>query len=587
MGRLIRWAGVAQVILVVTGIACTSGKRGFDDSPTVFETDAGEAAAPPACGGRRCSRDLHAIVDDCTQAVLEQCPADQGCAAAACVPACESAEVSQGSIGCSFYAVPPDSAPSSESSCYAVFLANTWSTPAAIKAELGSEPLDVSRSVYRAIVQGTSVSYERIEGALPPGELGIVFLAQDTPGPDAAYHVDCPPGVEVAWRGTLVGEHRTSIYEAFHLETDVPVSAYSVFPYGGAKSYLPAATLLLPTSSWHTNYVLVDGWKANAGSPFIQIVAREDDTEIRLRPQVDVRDGKGVSGAIRGSVARWTLKRGEVLELAQPESLAGSPIESSRPIAIFGGNQCALLPDDVLACDSLHQQIPPIAQWASRYSAVPYKSRRQGLEGSAPAPESVFWRIAGASDGTVLTYDPAPPPGSPATLESGQVVTFRSEHPFVVKSQDTSHPFYVAVHMSGSQTYRTLGDPDFVNIVPDDQLLDRYVFFLDHTYSTSNLTVVRRKDGGGFHDVTLDCLGPITGWQPLGSDGATEYAWVDMTRDRAPVKTAIGECGYGRHEASSDGPFALYVWGLDKDASYGFPAGAGSRPTSPFTIPVR
>ena len=106
----------------------------------------------------------------------------------------------------------------------------------------------------------------------------------------------------MAWRGTLASEHRTSIYKAFHLRTDVPVSAYSLFPYGGAKSYLPAATLLLPTSSWSTNYVLVDGWKANAGAPFVQIVAHEDDTEIRLRPQVDIRDGAGVSGAVRGPV---------------------------------------------------------------------------------------------------------------------------------------------------------------------------------------------------------------------------------------------------------------------------------------------
>jgi hypothetical protein len=240
-----------------------------------------------------------------------------------------------------------------------------------------------------------------------------------------------------------------------------------------------------------------------------------------------------------------------------------------------------------MACDSLHQQIPPINQWASSYSGVPYASRRIGLAGASPAPESVYWRIVGASDGTVLTYEPAPPPGSPATLASGQVVTFTSDYPFTVKSQDASHPFYLAVHMSGSTVYRTLGDPDFVNIIPDDQFLDRYVFFLDHTYASSNLTVVRRKDVNGFHDVSIDCLGPVTGWAPLGSDGTTEYAWVDMTKGRAPVTTPLGSCGYGRHEASSDGPFALYVWGLDKDASYGFPAGAGSRPTSPFSIPVR
>jgi IgGFc binding protein len=587
MSLFLRWAGAISTMLVATGVACGSEKNGFDDAPNVFQQDVGDEAASPGCGGRRCSRDLHTVVDDCTQEVIEECSSDRGCAAGACVPACDSVAASQGSIGCSFFAVPPDSAPSADSSCYAAFIANTWNTPATLEAEFGRDRLDISKSVYRAIVKDDSVSYERIEGAIPPGELAIVFLSQGDQGIDAIHHLSCPSDVEVAWRGIVAKQHATSIYKAFHLTTDVPVSAYSMFPYGGAKSFIPSATLLLPTPSWRTNYILVDGWQASAGSPFIQIVAQADGTEIRIRPQVDVRDGVGVTGAVRGAVARWTLQRGEVLELAQPESLAGSPIEASQPVAVFGGNQCALVPDGRLACDSLHQQIPPIHHWASSYSAVPYESRRKGLGGAAPAPESVYWRIVGASDGTVLTYEPEPPSGSPATLKSGETVTFTSNHPFVVKSQDAKHPFYLAVYMSGSQTYSTLGDPDFVNVVPDEQFLDRYVFFLDHTYSDSNLTVVRRKDRRGLHDVTIDCLGPVTEWLPLGNDGAAEYAWVKMTRNRGPVKTAIGSCGYGRHEALSDGPFALYVWGLDADASYGFPAGAGSRPTSPYEVPVR
>lgn len=575
--------------MVVAAVACSSKNNGFDDGAGAFvgESDAGADAPAPSCGGRRCSRDLHAVVDDCTEAVVQTCAADQGCAAGACVPACESAAASQGSVGCSFYAVPPDSLPDSETSCYAAFIANTWNTPVTVTAEFGHAPLDVSRSIYRAVVKGDDIEYQRIEGALAPLELGIVFLSQGEPGPNNKQHLACPAGVEVAWHGTVVKDHQSSVYPAFRLATNAPVSAYSLFPYGGAKSFLPSATLLLPTSSWDTTYILVDGWKANAGSPFVQIVAQQDDTEVRLRPQVDIRDGAGVKGGIRGSVSKWTLRRGEVLELAQPESLAGSPIEASHPVAVFGGNQCAFIGNDDFACDSLHQQIPPVHQWSSSYSGVPYQSRRKGLEGSQPAPESVYWRIVGAADGTVLTYDAVPPAGAPATLASGQVMTFTSDHPFRVKSQDASHPFFLAVHMSGADKYFTLGDPDFVDVVPDDQFLDHYVFFLDHTYSDSHVTVVRRKGVNGFHDVLLDCLGPVAGWQPLGSDGTTEYAWVDMTRGRAPVTTPAGSCGYGRHEAKSEGAFALYVWGIDSYASYGFPAGAGSRPTSPYSITVR
>lgn len=582
------WKGAFPLVAIASIVACSTSRSDFVNDTPSLTPDAGEAdaAVPPACG-MRCSRDLHAVVDSCSEQVLETCPTDFGCAAGKCVPACESAAASQGSVGCSFWAVPPDVQDFGQTSCYAAFIANTWSTPVTVSAEFRGGPLDVSKSIYRASTKDGGIAYEPFDGAIPPGEVGIVFLAQGKQS-DAKYPDDwigCPAGVNVAHRGNVIEDHKTSIYDAFHLSTDVPVSAYSIFPYGGARSYVPSATLLLPSSSWGTNYVLVDGYASSYSFSFVQIVAQEDDTEVRMRPAVDVKDSTDtVSGSVvggpKGFVWTQTLKRGQVLELAQDDSLAGTPIETSRPVAVFGGTQCVDIPSGKAACDSLQQQMPSIQQWASAYSAVPYESRRAEV---LPRPtESVMWKVVGAREGTILTYEPAPPKNAPTTLGSGQTVTFDSDVPFTVKSQGNEYPFYLSVFMTGSTVYGTHGDPDFVNVIPDEQFLDHYVFFVDYTYADSNLTVIRRKDANGFHDVTLDCLGAVTEWKPLGTDGSTEYAWVEVTSSRAPV----GNCSYGRHEASSDGPFGLYVWGLDKDASYGFPAGAGSRPISPYTISI-
>jgi IgGFc binding protein len=594
MSLLSPWKSAVVVGFVATVfVACSSSKEGFLTKPQEFGTpDSGTDAAPPppsSCEGRRCSRDLHSVVDGCTGETLETCASELGCALGKCVSACESAAASQGSIGCSFWAVPPDTAPFSVNSCHAAFMANTWNTPVKVTAEYGSDPLDISQSVYRAsIAEDGRVLYERIDGPIPPGEVGIVFLAQGEQRAGDDDYIACPEGVNVAFRGTVIEEHRTSLYKAFHLSTDVPVSAYSIFPYGGAKSFVPSATLLIPSPSWDSNYFLIDGWKAQSYFPVIQIVAQEDDTEVRIRPIAAIKEGVGVPGAAKGFVHSWKLNRGQVLELAQTETLAGSPIETSHPVAIFGGNQCVDLPDtNVGACDSLHQQIPPLRQWASRYSAVPYKSRRVGLQGSGPTPEAVLWKVSGARDGTVLSYDPEPPEGAPMTLAAGQSVTFSSSFPFTVKSQSNDYPFYVGIYMTGAGKYATLGDPDYVNVIPDEQFLDRYIFFVDFTYADSTLTFIRRKDANGFHDVTLDCYGTITGWQPLGTDGSIEYAWVELTKNRKGVSTPSGTCSYGRHEATSDGGFGLYTWGLDAYASYGFPAGAGSRPTTPYTVEVR
>lgn len=604
MQLLLRYAPIS-LALVTCFVACSESDRTFDPSGPDLgaQLDAGDSAT---CQGRRCSRDLHSVLDGCSGQTIETCPADQGCGGGQCVSPCDAASKSQGSIGCSFWTTPPDVFRTVDSSCFAAFIANTWSTPATVKASLGANSLDISKSVYRAIpaTDGSSdVHYQRIEGPIPPGEVGIVFLSQGDPTPSTnpatENAIACPADVIEAFHGTAVSKHETGVYEAFHLETDVPVSAYSIFPYGGAKSYVTAATLLLPTASWGTNYMMMDGLSGlyNLGLPFVQIVAQEDDTVIRIKPRVDIRGGEGVAGGAKDTVGTWTLNRGQVLEFVQSSSLDGSPLESNHPVALFAGTQCSNIPLDQAACDALHQQIPTIGQWSSSYTAVPYKTRRVPLEGQEALPESVTWSIAAARDGTILTYDPepsgsdgastmpgsGPPEGVPHTLAGGDVVFLQSDHPFRVHSQGPDYPIFVANYMTGGQKYYTDGDPDFVDVVPDDQFLDDYVFFVDHTYKTNMLTFVRKKDESGFHDVTLDCAGAISGWMPLGSDGTIEYTWLDITRDGKQN----GTCTTGRHEASSEGGFALYVWGIDYTVSYGYPAGAGSRPTSPYKIEVR
>ncbi|MDF2693595.1 MAG: hypothetical protein K0S65_1978, partial [Labilithrix sp.] len=510
MRNSVRTVLAGSVIAALSLASCSSDERRFDEPPGTLGVPDSGPEAPSSCEGRRCSRDLHAVVDGCTGDVVQACGEGEGCAKDTCVPACQAAATAEGSLGCSFWTTPPDHERDFQASCFAAFVANTWTTPATVTARFGAEPLDISRNVYRAIQTPTSLRYERIDGPIPPGEVGIVFLSQAEVGGVQSRSIRCPLGVEAAHFGVVVEPHQTSITKAFQLETNVPVSVYSVFPYGGADSHVPTATLLLPTHSWGTQYLLIDGYDASLEDPFVQIVAQEDDTVVSVNPRADVRPGIGVAGAVAGSVASWTLSRGQVLELRQPVSLAGSPIESNHPVALFGGTVCSYVPRDVPACDTLQQQIPPLHQWGSSYSAAPYKSRRPSTSAGQPVPETHLWRIVGARDGTALTWYPSRPMGAPETLSSGQFAFLRSDVPFTVRSQGSDYPFYFAQYMTGANLYGTMGDPEFVNVIPDEQFLDHYVFFVDYTYRDSTLTVVRRKDAKGFHDVTLDCAGIVS-----------------------------------------------------------------------------
>src|SRR5262249_32646395 len=153
----------------------------------------------------------------------------------------------------------------------------------------------------------------------------------------------------------------------------------------------------------------------------------------------------GVPPAAKGTPQTYSLSKGQFLEIQQQEELTGSPIQSNKPIGVWGlmtGVTINVPPSQFTCCaDTSHQQIPPIHALGHEYAAFRY---HKGVEGQNESPP---WRTVGAVDGTPLSYEPAAPPGAPLSLALGQIVTFNAGDPFVVRSQDANHPFHLAGYM--------------------------------------------------------------------------------------------------------------------------------------------
>ena len=535
--------------------------------------------------------------------VVTTCSADQGCGAMGCVPACEAAQENKSTIGCDYYSVDPDIISEARGACFAAFIANTWDGPATIQVERAGVMLP-STIAYLPTGTGQSITYTPLPGGqLASGQVAIVFLGGDPGAPVAP----CPPGVQVGYPPdpTVPG---TGIGNAFHITTSVPVVAYDIFPYGGGAAAATSATLLLPTTAWDTNYIAIDAYAqsqiaASAGAePSIDIVASVDNTHVTISPTVAIVGGPGVAPAAAGTPTVYTLNKGQVLQFSQPQELIGSVIQADQPIGHWAGASCLNIPVDIAACDSAHQQIPPVKALGHEYVAVRYRNRFAGQEESPP------WRMVGAVDGTILSYDPAPPTGAPVSLKLGQLVEFNSNGGFTVKSQDDMHPFYMSAHMTGCQetdpapSSDCRGDPEFVNVIPPQQYLASYTFFTDPTYPETNLVLIRTKSTGQFEDVKLDCLtSPISGWAPIGSAGNYEFARIDLVTGNFQGQNG---CDNGRHQITSNGTFGLAVWGwgsaitggelrlprgaggfYSQAVSYAYPAGASVKPINNVVVP--
>ena len=512
--------------------------------------------------------------------------------------ACDAAKANNSSLGCDYFVVEPDTLSIVQGACFAVYVANTWTAPVTLTAEWGTTSLQIAAATRKPSGSGVSLTYTPLtNGQLQPGEVGIVFLNSFNAG--GMLNIDCPVAPAMtAYDGAV---HGTAIGKAFHIASDRPIVAYDMMPFGGGAGLTTGATLLLPTTAWDTNYIAVNPFEQSQLSPdlqnFIAITAAEDATGVTISPTADILAGAGVAGTTKGQPHTYVLNRGEYLQIVQPGELTGSPIQSNKPVGVWGGANCFNIGVNSNYCDSAHQQLPPVSSLGHEYVAVRYRNRYQGVE------EVVPWRIVGGVDGTTLTYEPSTPPGAPTTINSREVQEFWAPGPFVVRSQDNQHPFYVSAYMTSSQDPNAggptdggpneRGDPEFVNVIPPDQFLTSYVFFTDPTYPETDLVLVRTKGLSGFADVTLDCAGTLSGWQPLGTSGTYEWTRVDVaTGDFAPV----GGCDNGRHEIHSDAPFGVTVWGWGSEAtsatiqtvdvSYAYPAGAHIMHITPVVVPA-
>jgi len=577
---------VGSALATLSVGACKEGRESFAEAAR-FEQDASTAAECLF----RCSLDGRSVVQTCTGEVVETCSPELACGAGTCQEPCAAAAADRSSNGCEFYFQPPMFDQAQAPSCYAAYVVNTSQVPVDVSLEYQGEPLDVSKSLYRT-APGSAALVPHV-GSLAAGDSAILFIS-DATSHAGRYPVPCPDGVVPATLDyKLPGG--TGIGSSFRVSTNVPVSLTAIYPFGGAQSFAPSATLLLPVTTWGNQHIIVNAWERRTmdfpppRGPVAQIVASEDETEVTILPTRNIQDGPGVVGSAARVPVTYRLGKGQLLQINQAEELSGSVVTSNKPTSVFGGHECMYVPSSRPACDAALQQLPSLEQWGSEYVGVGYRPRL-GDEG-----EMMPYRIVAARDETRLDYDPAPPPGAPTTMSAGEVVTFwaAAGNAFVVRTQDADHPVYLAAYMSssgenefhatrpdflGAQHFMGRGDPEFVNVVPAGQYLSSYSFFADPTYDETSLVIVRAKTGGEFKDVWLECAGTLTDFRPVGTRGDYEYVRVDLIRDRGPGQAFNGGvCQSGLQRMRSDGAFTATVWGWGTFASYAYPGGMALR----------
>ena len=237
------------------------------------------------------------------------------------------------------------------------------------------------------------------------------------------------------------------------------------------------------------------------GNSAIVIVTTEANTvlEITLTQDVFIGDANDLRQQVGGDVIRAgetvkiTLPEAmQTLYLASSDDMTGSRIVSNRPISLTSGHECGTLPNTMLYCDQMVDQIPPTATWGKTFIVASFESRSSNDSIkiiSSRSNTTIDVLCSMASDGESNSRLTIMEVGGfiETTLRSGDSCYFESNNPILL------------VQFSRSSLLDNVfnSDPFMVVIPPIEQYRSSYII---RTFATSDLA---SPDGQHYINILL------------------------------------------------------------------------------------
>jgi len=452
---------------------------------------------------------------------------------------CAEASSGKSTVGCKFFAVDMDAHDQVENSQYAVGVANVQ------LAAMATVTVEVKEGGVWQVVGGPQ--------AIGPLQL-FTFNLPDRHTDDTALKVG----------------------GAYRVTSDLPVVAYQFNPVDGASSFLSDAAMLYPVAALDT-VNQVTAWKSMMDNSntfqhsYATVVATADGTMVTVDPAVVTAAGPGVPQGAPGAPFTLPMQEGDVLSVAvqnMPDSMTGTKITSNmdHPIAVFAGQECALIPEGVCCCDHMEEQLAGVRLWGKNFIAARMPVRNPG------SPEATLWQIYASEDGTNVTINSDPAvtgiPAKQFLLNQGQITEMYVSGPPGQEGDfeiSADKPIAVYGYMVGAENFGSdLGDPAMVAMAPTEQYLPRYVVLVPGTW-INDFAVITRPAGA---PILLDGVAiPDTSFAPVAATG--------FEVGRVPVPDGVHVLDGGLE------PFSVIIVGYDSYDSYAYLGGTGTGKINP------
>lgn len=373
----------------------------------------------------------------------------------------------------------------------------------------------------------------------------------------------------------------------FRIEANDEVTVYAL----NQARFTSDAHLVLPVPALGREYVVMSYTSDGGGLPFFgnsagndtpsqfAVVAVEDNTDVTITRTAPTYPSQStVTQTIRLQRGESYLLQADTRLASGRGDLTGSRVKSTKPVAVFGSHQRALLPiqfkSNLSSRDHLVEQMPPLETWGKSVFIVPHAQPTvQAIAGSD------IYRVLAAYDNTRVLLN-----GQPlTTLNAGQFY----EAPLTQEGWLTANEQILVAQFKKTATPSGLGggvgpqvgDP-FMMVIPTVEQYDKGYRFINvrvrdvgaannESFTEHYVTMVIHANGVGSLQFDGQPV-PQNAFRPIVNSG---YVYGNF------------RVSAGVHTARADSGFGIYVYGYGQANSYGYIGGGKLRVIAPDRDP--
>ena len=345
---------------------------------------------------------------------------------------------------------------------------------------------------------------------------------------------------EVTLPGKLrFGEFTGKETKGIRITANKPISIHGYGWIRLGSRYIGEGFLGLPVDVLGKEYIV--STYSPIGSSIVQVVAQEDNTQVSFMLRVAER-GRVQYGdrfLFNGDFINTTLNDLEVFQVQGDSDLSGTVVTSSKPIAVFSGDDCTMVPRNKYPCNHLVEQIPPVSVWGKEFITNPTPDNSGGDE----------FHIIASKDNTDVYVDWQ----RNATLNKGD--KYEMSIPWDKTSLiTTSNPSLVVQYASGDRS-----SPSMSIVPPTQWAWNDYTVYVPSVDVYVNVIIDTALRGN------LLVKGPVT---------SGLFKWENRLGERSQGSIHLNTTGvYHIYHKDLLVNFTSVMYGTFSQARFSFPAG--------------